>query len=334
MTALKKAAVLAATVLSILLLGVSIFVWRTWDRAWDRPLPDLHASHDPAVISRGEYLVYGPAHCVECHAASTPDADAIAGGARPPLVGGMAFHAPPLGVIYSRNLTPDVETGIGRYTDPQIARLLRYSVRPDGKAVPQLLMPFSGMSDEDIVAILSFLRAQPAVRHVVPADDFTLIGKVVKSFAPVFKPRDAALAPPTPPVPAATRERGEYLARSVGNCGGCHTPHNPVTFAATAPEFSGGEEMSPAARPGADRAVWFRTPNLTPATGSALNKFPDRATFVARFQRGGRQYAGSPMPWEAFARMSDADLGALYEYFRGLPAQAGPAGDPRFRKGS
>ena len=199
-------------------------------------------------------------------------------------------------------------------------------MRPDGKAVPQLLMPFSGMSDADIVAILSFLRAQPAVRHVVPADHFTLVGKVVKSFAPVFKPRDVALAPPTPPAAAATRERGEYLARSVGNCGGCHTPHNPVTFAATAPEFSGGEEMSPAARSGADRAVWFRTPNLTPAAGSALNKFPDRATFVARFQRGGRQSRGVA---DAVGGVREDERRGSRRALRILPRAAGAGGAGR-----
>jgi hypothetical protein len=84
--------------------------------------------------------------------------------------------------------------------------------------------------------------------------------------------------------------------------------------------------------PGADPNTWFVTPNLTPAKGSALSKFPDRATFVARFQKGGREYEGSPMPWESFATMTEADLGALYEFLHSLPAVQGPTGDPRFRK--
>ena len=50
--------------------GLSLYVWRTWDRVWDAPLPDLHASTDPAVIARGQYLAYGPAHCAECHMTS------------------------------------------------------------------------------------------------------------------------------------------------------------------------------------------------------------------------------------------------------------------------
>ena len=76
--------------------------------------------------------------------------------------------------------------------------------------------------------------------------------------------------------------------------------------------------------PGADMKTWFRTPNITPMKGSALMKFPDRATFVARFKVGGRHHDGSPMPWEAFSRMTPEDIGALYEF---LHAQA-PSGEP------
>ena len=91
--------------------------------------------------------------------------------------------------------------------------------------------------------------------------------------------------------------------------------------------------MGPATLPGADPTVWFTTPNLTPEKGSALLKFPDRATFIARFRNGGRHYPGSPMPWESFARMSADDIGALYEYLHSLPASPGPTGEASFRKG-
>jgi hypothetical protein len=105
-----------------------------------------------------------------------------------------------------------------------------------------------------------------------------------------------------------------------------------MTFAATGPDFSGGFEMEPLPLPGADPKTWYRTPNITPQPGSGLMKFPDRETFVARFQRGGRQAAGSVMPWEAFARMTSEDLGAIYEYLHSLPPQPGPTGDAAFTK--
>ncbi len=118
----------------------------------------------------------------------------------------------------------------------------------------------------------------------------------------------------------------------MANCVGCHTPRNPSTFAATGPDFAGGFELQPIARPGIDPNIWYRAPNITPKEGSALMKFPDRATFIARFQRGGRQYDGSAMPWEAFARMTSEDLGAIYEFLHTLAPRDGPSGDPAIRK--
>jgi hypothetical protein len=97
-----------------------------------------------------------------------------------------------------------------------------------------------------------------------------------------------------------------------------------MTGAETAPRYSGGNLMGPARRPGADLSLWFRPPNITPLKGSALLKFPDRATFVARFRVGGRKYPGSPMPWEAFSRMTPEDVGGLYEFLHTVP----PAGEP------
>ena len=327
----------AAGLLGIVAAGLAVlavFVTYTWDRTWDAPLPNIHASTDPEVIRRGEYLVFGPAHCSECHTEPANEAELdVERPERPPLVGGRRMAAPPLGAVYAKNLTPDPETGIGRYTDAQIGRMLRWSVRPNGRASIQLLMPFGNMSDADLTAIVSFLRSQPPVRHVVPENEMTLIGKVVKSLSPVFKPRTAVHPPAEAPAEQPTRERGEYVARSVANCGGCHTKHDPISFAVIGPEFAGGTEMEPEERGGVDRSVWFRTPNLTPSPTSALSKFPDRETFIARFQRGGFHYAGSPMPWGPYSRMSAADLGALYEYFHSLEPQSGPTGEATFVKG-
>ena len=312
-----------------------IYVWRTWDRSYDEyPLPQVQASTDPEVIARGEYLVYGPAHCVECHASSFVEFQKIMEGRPVPLQGGTRFAAPPLGAVYSKNLTPDRETGIGRYSDGQIARMMRYNVRPNGLASIGPMMPFHNMSDEDMIAIISFLRAQPAVRNQVPENEWTLMGKIIRSISSSFKPRDVeAVRPPkAAPEVKPTKERGEYLARYVGNCVGCHTPLDDTTFEPSGPDFSGGEEFEPMPLPGVDMQTWFRTPNITPQNGSALMKFPDRATFVARFKVGGRQQPGTPMPWEAYARMSSDDVGAIYEFLRSLPPADGATGEVTFKK--
>ena len=325
------AAGILATVVVLALAGLAAYVARTWDRTYDAPLPEVRISSDPTVLARGEYLVYGPAHCVECHSGSYDALQKLGEGAQVPLSGGHRFALGPLGAVYSKNLTPDTETGIGRYSDAQIARMMRWSVRPDGRASLDPMMPFGDMGEDDLVAIISYLRAQPPVRNVVPPNEWTLMGKVVKSFVSIAKPRTSINPPLTAPQ-GPTKERGEYLARYVADCAGCHTPRDPNTFVAIGPDFSGGFEMEPLPLPGADPAVWFRTPNITPKAGSALLKFPDRETFIARFQKGGRQQPGSPMSWEAFARMTTEDIAALYEYLHSLPPVDGPVGEPTFRK--
>ena len=255
-------------------------------------MPDVRASSDPAVIARGEYLVYGPAHCVECHSSSFEEFQKVVNGEKVPLQGGTRFEAPPLGAIYSKNLTPDPETGIGRYTDGQIARMMRYNVRPDGRASVAPMMPFHNMSDEDMIAIISFLRAQPPVRNQVPDNEWTLAGQGHQE--------------PLVNVQAArrTREPAEGRARGEADEGAGRIPRalrGATASAATrrwttrrssrpGPNFRAAEEFEPMPLPGADMKTWFRTPNITPQKGSALMKFPDRATFVARFKVGGRQH--------------------------------------------
>src|SRR5215467_1062612 len=114
--------------------GLATYVALTWDKVWEAPLPEVRVSKDPEVIKRGEYLVYGPAHCIECHA--TEDSlDRLAEGITLPLAGG--------------------ETGIGRYSDAQVARMIRWAVRPDGRATVEPMMPFGNMSDDDLEAIVS-----------------------------------------------------------------------------------------------------------------------------------------------------------------------------------
>jgi len=122
-----------------------------------------------------------------------------------------------------------------------------------------------------------------------------------------------------------SRPEGQYLARSVGNCSGCHSPLNQLTFSLNGPEYSGGVALEPQAFSGVDPTVWFEPPNLTSLKGSALDRFPDRETFVARFQRGGRKHQYSPMPWELMGRMTSADAGALSEFLHSLPAAGKPS---------
>ena len=117
------------SILVFAIMGLAIYVARTWDKVWEAPLPEVRVSKDPKVIKRGEYLVYGPAHCIECHSTEN-SLGQLADGVKLPLSGGLRIGLEPLGTIYAPNLTPDRETGIGRYSDAQIARMMRWAVCP------------------------------------------------------------------------------------------------------------------------------------------------------------------------------------------------------------
>src|SRR5687768_10753355 len=112
-----------SVVAAIAVVFVSAVLVRS-NRTFDAPYPDVTASTDPLVIERGRYLAYGPAHCVNCHTPNDEE-EAIKAGATPLLRGGHRFDLP-FGAVYSRNLTPDAETGIGRYSDRELARVLRH----------------------------------------------------------------------------------------------------------------------------------------------------------------------------------------------------------------
>lgn len=279
-----------------------------WDRRFDAPFPEIHASSDPAVIERGRYLAYGPAQCVVCHSADDRKA-AVLAGEEVPLVGGHEWRLP-MGVIRSRNITPNVETGIGRYSDLELARILRHGVAPDGRAVLPF-MPFQNMSDDDLRAVISFLRSQRPVHNVVPPNDVNLLGKAV--LAMLIRPRGPSAPPPARSPGGATVERGRYLATSVADCGGCHTQRNMLDGSLTAPPFSGGFTFTDPNDPNRT----FVSPNLTPdaATGAITSWSED--VFVARF-RAGASIDGTPMPWRVLGRMTDDDLRAIYRYLRSL----------------
>ncbi len=296
-----------ATIL-VLILVLLVTISLRWDRHFTAPYPRLAASSNPAMIARGKYLAFGPAHCGDCHI-SPADVDRLRGGDSPPLSGGGTFVIPP-GTIRVPNVTPDSATGIGGLSDSALARLLRYGVRPDGRsAIP--FMEFHEMSDADIVALLSFLRSQPPVRNVVADHNLNLLGKAVMAF--VMKPIGPTGTPPAEsPAPGPTLERGAYLVDAVANCAGCHTKRNMVTGAYTGPRLAGGIPMET----GGAKPILLTPPNITADSGGRTALWTEDE-FVARFHDGERIPA-SPMPWLMFRRMSDDDLRAIYRYLRSV----------------
>lgn len=284
-----------------------------WKRQFDAPYPAIAASHDPAIVARGEYLVYGAAACAYCHV-PRQDWGRLDRGERLPLSGNHLFRLP-FGEIYSANLTPDPNTGIGRRSDGELARILRFGVRADGRAAFPL-MDFK-LSDEDLTALVSYLRAQQPAALAVPDHQMTRFGKALMAFAitPAV-PEPAPAASPAGP----TVGRGAYLANNVSSCVACHTNRGSDGAFVGAP-FGGGQRMDVAA----DSTQVFVSPNLTPDPETSPIGAWSEDVFVARF-RVGELFPGTPMPWGAFKRFTDDDVRAIYRYLRSLPPTRNPTG--------
>jgi mono/diheme cytochrome c family protein len=300
---LKWTGIIIGSIILLLIVVVSL----RQNLKYDAPFPAIKASTDTAVIARGKYLALGPAHCADCHA--SPDSrELVEKGIEVPLSGGYNFNLP-LGQFYVKNITSDKETGIGKYSDAEIARMLRYGVRPDGTAALPF-MPFHNTSDEDLSAIISFLRTQKPVKNKIPENKTTIMGNIVKAF--LLKPSG-----PTGQVPKAIKKDtsaayGKYLAYSVANCYGCHT-NRDMTGAFIGEPFSGGMKMESFVDP--DK-YYFITPNLTPDSTGRMFGW-SQAMFINRFRQG-KVLPGSHMPWGPFSRMSDEELKAIYNFLNSV----------------
>lgn len=279
----------------------------------ETPYPQLAATTDLLVIERGRYLVHGPAHCAQCH--STTNRNAPAEILTEPLHGGFEFAMGPIGSLYARNLTPDLDTGIGRRTDAELARVLRSGVLPEGDISIFMRYSAATLSDEDIVAVLSYLRSVPPVRNEVPPNRITTLGKIIVKLAfPALTPRPPAGPEDVPPSDEPTIARGEYLAEKVALCTACHTEYDPMTFEPVGPKGGGG--IVEASR-GDDTNMEYWPPNLTSHPTGITGKL-DEDAFVVRM-RGGRAHLTSIMPWENIGQSTDDDLRSVYRYLASLP---------------
>jgi len=287
-----------------------VFVYSSYDKSYDGdfPLSDLKISSDSAKIERGRYLAQGPAHCIDCH---SPIEKVLSHDGDDDLVmsGGFGLEIPP-GTFYAPNITPDEETGIGRYTDGQLYRMLRYNIRPDGQAAIDF-MPFFNMTDEDIYAIIAYLRSQKKFKHKMPESELTFLGKALTTLGAI-KP-----SVPDQPVVKSVKEDttvayGKYLAYAVANCMGCHTDRDMQTGEFIGEDYAGGLIFGPDVL---TKGWVFITPNITPDKQTSIVADWDEETFIDRM-KAGKIYKTSPMPWTAFQKMKDNDLKAIYRFLK------------------
>jgi len=265
----------------------------------------LPAVADEDDVTRGEYLVRAGG-CFSCHTAT--------GGRK--LAGGRAL-ATPFGTFYSPNITPDPETGIGRWTDAQFLRALRAGVRPDAaNYFPVFPYPsFTGITDSDALAIKAYLFSLPAVRqgnrpHDVPFPfswRFLQTGWKLLFFTPgPFQPapdRDAAY------------NRGAYLVTALAHCGECHTPRNLLGATRSGQQLAGTPD-------GPDGQL---VPNITPDPGTGIGKWEkDDVVELLRTGTTPEQSKVKGAMREAIADglkyLSDADLDAIADYLFAQPA--------------
>jgi hypothetical protein len=173
-------------------------------------------------------------------------------------------------------------------------------------------MVFQGLSDEDLTAVISFLRSQEPVKNKVEPSDYGFVAKAVIAFG-LLKPEGPKSTPPAVVVQDTTAEYGKYLANNVGNCLGCHVKIDP-TGNQVNPDFAGGGIFPPTEF---SKGFAFISPNLTPHKRTGAIAEWNEQQFIDRFQ-GGRLHDGSPMPWGMYSRMSVNDMKALYRYLHSL----------------
>jgi mono/diheme cytochrome c family protein len=298
---LKWMAISLLVLLVVLSIGITFTVgWRPLIGPKTRPVTGRRFESTPARLERGRYLATAVSGCIECHTAHSPsDVKTIVGK---PGSGQVFLDQDGMRIV-AENITPDKETGIGSWTDDEIARAIREGVDRNGNTLFPI-MPYShfrSMSDEDLASVVVFVRSLEPVKSSLPA-------RIVPFPASRFI--NAAPEPVTAPVPApefkTAVERGAYLT-NIGACTDCHTPVDDHHMPMQGLEFAGGTTF-----PGEQYAA----ANITPdATGIS---YYDEPLFVSVMHTGKvrARELRKPMPWWVYGTMTDEDLKATFAYLR------------------
>jgi mono/diheme cytochrome c family protein len=209
-------------------IGVAAVVWRPAIAAIERPTPQ---SFDSALVKRGRDLA-AIGNCNDCHTVR---------GAKD-FAGGLAVPTP-FGIIYSSNITPDPETGIGRWSEAAFRRAMQTGVDRDGRHLYPTFPydHFTHVSDEDDRALYAYLMTRRSV--YAPAHDnrlsFPFNQRVVVAGWKLLFLRHGASQPDSSK--SAEWNRGAYLVEGLAHCGACHTPRNALGAERTRAAFAGGD---------------------------------------------------------------------------------------------
>ncbi len=275
------------------------------------------AAAGDAQQDRGKYLVTTILACGNCHTPKDTDGRAIPDKE---LAGGGTGFDTPIFAGVAANITPDLETGIGAWSDSEIKRAITHGERPDhgplaGKPLaPQMAANFfKAILPSDLDAIVAYLRSVPPVRNVLPMPIYR--GVVLRE---AFAQADRGF---TESDFQDTVRRGAYLT-TIGHCLECHTPVVNGTPLFTTSLGAGGRPFLPVFIKGLpDNWKGSVSRNLTSHPDSGLGSWSDAEIKRAITQGVGRdgRHMQEPMAFAWYAGISDKDLDAIVAYLRTLP---------------
>ncbi len=261
---------------------------------------------DDALLERGTYLVETIVACANCHTPKHPDTGAYLDGMD--YAGSFMIKDEAL-TAFAPNITMDVETGIGGWTDEEIMVAMRDGFRPDGSLIrPPMPIPFyKAMSDYDVRAIVAYLRTIKPVKNIVPESEYNI-------------PLPSNYGPKVGTVPETPRDDpvayGKYLTHTLGHCTGCHTPreNGKLDFSRT---NVGGRIFNNIYGLGFIAVSMNITPHPVAGIGEWTDEEIKRA-ITKGISRDGRELA-KVMAFPHYENISEEDLEAIIAYLRSLP---------------
>jgi mono/diheme cytochrome c family protein len=267
--------------------------------------PSIRRPSDDGLQSalRGRYLANAVSLCVFCHSeidwsreGFPPKGERFAGGSPPFPEGRPARTAP--------NLTPDVETGAGTWTDTTLARAVRQGIGHDGRPLSPLMpcASFREMADEDVESIILYLRSMPGVQRRTPTSSLSAL--------PLRRaPGPVETGAMETPALSTGLEAGSYLLR-IAACGYCHTPLGADGKPVPGMDLAGGNTF---------KGPWGEVvaPNITPdPTGLDLLSERDFERAVRKGDRHGSRL-NAVMPWGYYRDMTESDVHSIYAALKG-----------------
>ena len=275
------------------------------------PDPTLYSA---GTIARGRMLA-ALGDCAVCHTAP--------GGQH--YAGGLPIETP-FGIVYSRNITPDVATGIGGWSYAAFARAMREGISRDGSHLYPVFpyTDFTRASDDDLQALYAYLMSRPAVSAVTPRPALAF----PMSLRPVMAGWNLLFLRPGPyqpdPARSAAWNRGAYLVEGLGHCGGCHTPRNALGAEIASRPMAGG---------------WAEGWEAPPLNGLSHAPIPWSAAELYTYLRTGYSALHGPAAGpmgpvvREMAALPDADLRAMAQYLASLGPAVTPETEARLAAG-